>query len=851
MKNAIYFLFIFLTANTFAQYGWYAQQSGTNVNLSAVHFINPDSGIVVGGNGTILQTSNGGATWNKLTSGTNENLSNIAQLDTNKIIVIGNNGTILRTSNGGKEWIKNKIEGATYLSGISFMNDDTGIIVGHSLDSTIILNTTDGGITWNLNPHVGIGPSRFAGQYVLYQDSNNIITLGVKSSYQGIYQYTSKDGGKTWSGKGLDGLTPNGGFAGASFENSQVGMYAGWRSMTSQVTAFILKTVNGGVSWGQVVSLNYPILAINCTSPGICTFLAQGGKIFHSNDGGVNWIEQKSGTTNRLYSVFFSDAMNGTFVGEKGTILHTITGGFTVYVKIVYPDNGRVLHAGDYQVLKMEGNYRGSMKLELTTDNGKSWRFIDSLNSLNWGQDYTTDALWSHNYGWKVPNIFSDSCKFKLTGNEIPVIGESSVFLTAGASIQGLIDNSQPGDTVFLNDLEYWECLDIEKPVTLIGKGIDQTKIIGDTLKPVIIIKSDNVVIKNLTVYAVDKNSVDNNRINCSTNLPTNGMEIINSANIVLDNVQIYGGKDISPHYFISGGVGLIVKDSKDINISNSKILGADAKDFNTSSCSVENGGIGLKIISSDLVNISNCEISGGKGGNGYSTFGGSTEGGFGGNSTYLVGASEIVITNSHLIGGIGGKAAGTNSSYPFRAKAGDGIYCDSCDVLFLNSVLEGGNALVSSDGVPNTFGGNGITAVNNSLIAIDGGNLVRGLSSEDANGELYYFDLSSKVTFKNLDSHEFPIAFLLEQNYPNPFNLTTTIRYSVPEHTNVTLKIFDLLGREVATLVNEEKQTGFYNVKFDGSSLASGIYFYRIEATPFGGQAGNFIQAKKLVLLK
>ena len=150
-----------------------------------------------------------------------------------------------------------------------------------------------------------------------------------------------------------------------------------------------------------------------------------------------------------------------------------------------------------------------------------------------------------------------------------------------------------------------------------------------------------------------------------------------------------------------------------------------------------------------------------------------------------------------------------------------------------------------------NTLGGNGITAVNNSNVTIDGGNLILGLSSEDANGMLFYFDSSSKITFKSLEPYIFPETYLLEQNYPNPFNVSTTIRYSVPEHSYVTLKVFDLLGREVATLVNEEKQTGFYAVKFDGSSLASGVYFYRIEATPAGGQAGNFIETKKLVLVK
>ena len=88
------------------------------------------------------------------------------------------------------------------------------------------------------------------------------------------------------------------------------------------------------------------------------------------------------------------------------------------------------------------------------------------------------------------------------------------------------------------------------------------------------------------------------------------------------------------------------------------------------------------------------------------------------------------------------------------------------------------------------------------------------------------------------------PKQFSLSQNYPNPFNPATTIKFALPKDVNVTLKIYDLLGREVKTLVNEIKKSGYYEVSFDGSSLASGIYFYRLEA-------GTFVDTKKMVLVK
>jgi flagellar hook assembly protein FlgD len=93
------------------------------------------------------------------------------------------------------------------------------------------------------------------------------------------------------------------------------------------------------------------------------------------------------------------------------------------------------------------------------------------------------------------------------------------------------------------------------------------------------------------------------------------------------------------------------------------------------------------------------------------------------------------------------------------------------------------------------------------------------------------------------------PTKYALEQNYPNPFNPTTTIRYAIPDDGLVTLKVYNIAGQEVATLVNEVKKAGKYEVTFDskntvGASLASGVYLYRV-------QAGSFSEVKKMVLLK
>jgi len=100
------------------------------------------------------------------------------------------------------------------------------------------------------------------------------------------------------------------------------------------------------------------------------------------------------------------------------------------------------------------------------------------------------------------------------------------------------------------------------------------------------------------------------------------------------------------------------------------------------------------------------------------------------------------------------------------------------------------------------------------------------------------------------------PKEFALDQNYPNPFNPSTTLRYSVPVSAPVTLKIFNLLGQEVATLVNEVQAPGVHTIVWNGTntfgrSVGSGVYFSRLQAPKAGGQAGEFVQVRKMVLVK
>ena len=88
------------------------------------------------------------------------------------------------------------------------------------------------------------------------------------------------------------------------------------------------------------------------------------------------------------------------------------------------------------------------------------------------------------------------------------------------------------------------------------------------------------------------------------------------------------------------------------------------------------------------------------------------------------------------------------------------------------------------------------------------------------------------------------PTEFKLEQNYPNPFNPSTTIKFAIPVRSNVLIKIYDALGSEVKTLINEEMEQGWYTKEFNAASLASGFYIYRL-------QSGNYVSTKKMLVIK
>lgn len=131
-------------------------------------------------------------------------------------------------------------------------------------------------------------------------------------------------------------------------------------------------------------------------------------------------------------------------------------------------------------------------------------------------------------------------------------------------------------------------------------------------------------------------------------------------------------------------------------------------------------------------------------------------------------------------------------------------------------------------------------------------GEQIKAIPFDYVNGLITIVDPTVGVAEKS----ELPVRFELFQNYPNPFNPTTTIKYALPAASKIKLRIFDMFGREVNTLVEGVQEAGYRIVEWNatnrfGQPVATGVYFYRIEATGLGNQKPAFIQIKRMLVLK
>lgn len=194
---------------------------------------------------------------------------------------------------------------------------------------------------------------------------------------------------------------------------------------------------------------------------------------------------------------------------------------------------------------------------------------------------------------------------------------------------------------------------------------------------------------------------------------------------------------------------------------------------------------------------------------------------------------------------------AGSNTSLEYQDSLGNLVYIDNCYFLVIDSLDQFEYELWYYPITSPPFDSILITFDSTFYINQHDSNIELRVILNSVPIESYFQPFKADWGLGVGDNTQIPDEYELNQNYPNPFNPLTTINYQLPDLSYVTLKIYDVLGTEVESLVNKEKPPGYYSVTFNGSNLSSGVYFYRLKVYPAIGGAGSFIETKKMVLLR
>ena len=309
------FLLIFFSSVTvFGQ--WSAANSGTTNNLNGAYLLDSGIAFVVGDAGTILKSTDAGATWAPLPSGTTNILHAVYFFDANQGVAVGDQGLILRTTDGGAMWqsVASGVEDA--LRSV-FFSGANGISGG---DSQTILYSTDSGASWQISQS-GFFGGGFPGAQMLSG------TLGFVAGQNSIFEPylgATTDGGATWAFHDFHFDKNEGGGTDVFFFNENTGVMSGF---VFDGRGAIARTTDGGMNWSTLF-FDQPIQGLDFPQMTSGFAVGWGGTTLHSTDAGVTWNEQTSGTSANLNDVSFAaDALRGIAVGDSGTILWTANGG--------------------------------------------------------------------------------------------------------------------------------------------------------------------------------------------------------------------------------------------------------------------------------------------------------------------------------------------------------------------------------------------------------------------------------------------------------------------------------------------------------------------------------------------
>jgi len=577
------------------------------------------------------------------------------------------------------------------------------------------------------------------------------------------------------------------------FINANTGL-----AITTYQTVYI--TTNGGSNWTSSNSDAQVLNSINYLSPTLAYVSSSGGVLQKTTNGGVNWTSQVIATVSTsLYSVQFPDSLTGYVCGDYGTVVKTTNGGAN-WTNVNSPVNTTIYSLSFINATTGIAACEGGYFLK-TTNGGTNWvaqmPYPANGFALNAAKYFASGVIYlSGTYGNNMKSSDAGSTWLNLVAGRNTDIF-SSYFINAStgfaSTYAGYILKTTNGGT---NWTEYL------------------TPTSGNNITGLQFIDAN-------TGYAIPSSGYD--QILKTTNAGTNWFLTVPGIN---NTVQYLN--------FQNANTGILIT--------------------SFSTYRTTNGGTNWAFI--DSVNYTLNGLQFGNASTGYTTYYNSpntyfrktTNGGLNWASLPAPLTNTYVTVFKFLNGNTGYATAGgnmyktTNGGNNWTQSGSTGITVQSIQLIDSTAILLGS---VFGDIKKSTDGGVSFTSIpfvsQNSIYTMSFTNSMTGWIMGAGGMIVKTNDL---LTGNGVIDNQTPKNFNLSQNYPNPFNPTTRISYALSKSGIVTLRVYDILGREAAILVNEYKNAGNYTVDFTASSYTSGIYFYKLEVN-------GMSEVKKMILLK
>ncbi|MCU0372060.1 MAG: T9SS type A sorting domain-containing protein [Ignavibacteria bacterium] len=650
---------------------------------------------------------------------------------------------------------------------------------------------------------------------------NNIIT----ATWTGIN--FSPDNGNNWYQTDLTGKN----YSALSL------LVFGDTSMAGMQQTGIYKSVNNGAAWQNIL----PGGDINCLTKNSFGIFAgteaNNGGVFFSTNGGINWVQ----TNLNNYPVISLISNNSAVVAgtvSSGIFISTNNGNNWINT---LTNSGKVnsLEQGN-RIIFAGTNGNG---LYTSSNNGLNWNLPllqgENILSIEAVNDYVYVGTAGSGMYYSTNN--GTNFEHSLFPDEIYSLYASGNYLLAGTLYKGIYKTTNNG----LN----WSKLDFGNMKVVGLTAVNNTLFAG--------------MYNNGIHYSTDQGinwaetNLQSEHIN---SIASNGSVLIAGAEASCTGTGVYRSTDNGINWHVPGFTYDVLVTC--VAAAGTKLLVGTRTcfDFGGIYVSADNGNTFTNtLVDKDVISLmtNGNDVYAGMVVNFTNSDGGIFRSSNGGYNWEYIGLSGKSVNTIAVSGGY--LFAGTGTGVYVSSNGGASWSQTSLNFTRVYTLVTSGNFIFAGTETKGVYisSNNGLTWIpknqgwpdNNyiSKLVVMNDNIYAGVYG----GSVYKRALTEIVTVKQINT-EIPFSFSLSQNYPNPFNPATKIKFSIPNSTppaplprgTVSLKVYDITGKEVAVLVNEALQPGTYEVTFDGSGLTSGVYFYKL-------QAGNFAETKRMVLIK